>query len=513
MSTSPIGSSSSATSSNAYKTGDQLQSLGGSSQLQVTGLASGLDTNAIVTAMMATATQQVTNLQNQQTGITTLNSQLTSIQSALQKVANDAQALGSPSLFANTQSVNSSNSSLVGATLTSGASALIGTYQVSVQALATASQQTYTFNSPTSASDTITFGSGSGAPTVTLAAGATADDLVNAINSNSNLPVWATVTQEPPSSGGQATIVFSDRNTGAPPTSGGQPTYTQITDSAGALSADQSVAPVPGTDAQYTINGTTYYSSSNTISGNSLGTGSTPTEGQGAQQTIPGVTLSLNALTGSTPLTISVGTPAPNSQNIQAAVQQLVTDYNSAITQIQNQLTQTPSSSDPTQGTLYDDPDLQQLLSSMRGMMDKSFNESGNITSMLDVGVSTGATTGTGAISATSLLGDLTLNASTLTSALQSNPSGVQSMLTSWSINFSSLVNNEAAPGGTIDSRIQADDTQSSYLGTQIENMQNANAQQQQELVQQFANMEAALSQSQSTSSWLTSQLSSLPGG
>ncbi len=75
-------------------------------------------------------------------------------------------------------------------------------------------------------------------------------------------------------------------------------------------------------------------------------------------------------------------------------------------------------------------------------MMDKSFNESGNITSMLDVGVSTGATTGTGAISATSLLGDLTLNASTLTSALQSNPSGVQSMLTSWSINFSSLVNN-----------------------------------------------------------------------
>ncbi len=43
--------------------------------------------------------------------------------------------------------------------------------------------------------------------------------------------------------------------------------------------------------------------------------------------------------------------------------------------------------------------------------------------------------------------------------------------------------------------------------------MQNANAQQQQELVQQFANMEAALSQSQSTSSWLTSQLSSLPGG
>ena len=506
MSTQGISSSSS-TSSSAYKTGDQLQSLGGSSQLQVTGLASGLDTNAIVTALMATEQQQVTNLQNQQTGVTALNTQLTSIQSALQKVAADAQALGTPSLFANTPTVTSSNSSLVGASLTSGASALIGSYQVTVQALATATQNTYTFNSPTSGSDTVSFGSGPNQQ-VTLAAGATADDLVNAINSNSNLPVWATVTQEPPSSGGQATIVFSDRNTGAP--SG---TYTPVTDSAGALNYS-SGSEVAGTDAEYTINGTTYYSSSNTISGNSLGTGSTPTEGQGAQETIPGVTLSLNALTGSTPVTVGVGTPAPSSQNIQTAVQQFVTDYNSAISQIQTQLSQAPSSSDPTQGTLYGDSDLQQLLSSMRGMMDQTFSGlSGSMTSMLDAGVSTGATTGSGAVSQNALAGDLTLDTSTLTSALQSNPSGARSMFTSWSINFSNLVNNEAAPGGDIDNRIQADDSQVSYLGTQIANMTEANSVKQQELVQQFASMEAALSQSQSTSSWLTSQLSSLPGG
>ena len=79
-------------------------------------------------------------------------------------------------------------------------------------------------------------------------------------------------------------------------------------------------------------------------------------------------------------------------------------------------------------------------------------------------------------------------------------------MLQSWSISFSSMVNNEAAPGGTIDTRIQGDDTQSNYLATQISNMQAANTQQQSELVQEFANMEAALSSSQSTSSWLTSQ-------
>lgn len=470
--------------------------------MQVTGLASGLDTNAIVQALMASDQQRVTKLQNQQSGITALNGQLTSIQTALQKIATDAQTLGSTALFSNTQNITSSNSSLVGATLTSGANALVGSYQVSVQALATATQHTYTFNSPTSGSDTVTFDNGQ---QVSLAAGATADDLVNAINSNSKLDVWATVTQEPPSGGGQATIIFSDRNTGAPSSA----PYVAATDTGGALS--YTGTSTAGTDAQYTLNGTTYYSSSNTISGNSLGTGSTPTEGQGAQETIPGVTLSLNALTGSAPVTIGVGAPAPSTTNVQNAVQQFVTDYNSAISTIQTQLSQTPISSDPTKGTLYNDSDLTQLLSSMRNMMDQSFSGLTGITSMLNIGVSTGATTGTGAVSQNSLSGDLTLDATALTSAMTSNPSGVRSMLTSWSINFSNLVNNEAAPGGTIDSRIQADDSQSSYLATQIQNMTQANTIKQQELVQQFAQMEAALSESQSTSSWLTSQLAALP--
>src|ERR1700759_4014538 len=120
MSTSSVSSTtSSATSANSVKTGDQPSSLGSGSQLQVTGLASGLDTNAIVTALMATQQQQVTNLTNQQTGLTAMNTQLKSIQAALTKVADDAQALGSPSLFAFTQTITSTNPTLIGATATS----------------------------------------------------------------------------------------------------------------------------------------------------------------------------------------------------------------------------------------------------------------------------------------------------------------------------------------------------------------------------------------------------------
>ena len=52
---------------------------------------------------------------------------------------------------------------------------------------------------------------------------------------------------------------------------------------------------------------------------------------------------------------------------------------------------------------------------------------------------------------------------------------------------------------------------ESSFLATQIQNLTQANQVKQNQLVQEFAAMEAALSQNQSTSSWLTSQLAALP--
>jgi flagellar hook-associated protein 2 len=503
MSTSSVSSStSSATSANNFKTGDQLTSLNGSSQLQVTGLASGLDTNAIVTALMATQQQQVTNLTNQQTGLTAMNTQLTSIQAALSKVATDAQALGNPSLFSFTQTISSTNPTLVGATATSNNGAVVGGYQVSVSNLASASQRTFSFTSPSSA-DTITIDG----QQISLAAGASAQDLVNSINSNQNATVWATVTASP--SGGPATVVLSDRATGAPDT----PTdFINVSDPGGALTEQTQFAQA-GINAAYTINGgPTQYSSSNTITGAPVSGTPNSTTGQGATQTIPGVSLSLNGVTGSTPVSVTVGSPAPSTTNIQAAVQQFVTDYNSAISTIQTQLAQAPSSSDPTQGTLFGDSDLQQLLSTMRQQMDATVGGlTGGVTSMLDIGVSTGAASGSGAPSQSAISGNLTIDANALTQALTNNSTGVHQMLQSWSIGFSFMVDNEASPGGVISQRIQGDSTQINYLGNQIDNLNTANAAKQADLVQQFAQMEAMLSSSQSTSSWLTSQIASLP--
>ncbi len=504
MSTQPITSGTSS-SSNQYASGSSLSSLGGNSGLQITGLASGLNTNAVVQALMAAQQQQVTNLQNQQSGITALNKQLTSIQTALQTVADDADALGNPSLFAKAQSITSTNSTLVSATANGKTGAVVGSYSIAVTQLASASQKTFTFSSPSSA-DTVTIDS---THQYNLAAGASADDLVSAINSDPNGSVWATVTQEA-ANGNPATLVLSDRQTGAPATAG---SYIDVSESASPNSL-QYVAnsAVDGTNAKYTINGesTVQESTSNTISGAPVpaANGATP----GATQTVPGVTINLNGITGSTPVTVTVGAPAPNTQNVQTAVQKFITDYNSAISQIQTQLSQTPSKSDPTQGTLYNDNDLTQLLGSMRQIMASTINGlPASVNSMLDIGVSTGSSTGSGAVSQSALSGNLTLDTNALTTALTSNPTGVHQMMQSWSIHFSALVNAEAGGGGTISNRMQADTSQSSFLATQIANLTEANQVKQKQLVQEFAAMEAALSQNQSTASWLTSQLAALP--
>lgn len=481
MSTSSVSSSAttgSATSSNQYSTGSALNSLGTGSPLQVTGLASGLDTNAIVTALMQADTQQVTDLQSQQSALTAKNTQLTSIQTALQTVANDAQAMLDPSLFAQTQTVSSTNATLVGATAINGSGAVEGGYQVGVTQLATSAQRTFSFTSPTQA-DTVTIDG----QQISLAAGASTQDLVNAVNANSNVDVWATAT----SSG---TVVLSDRATGQQTGS-----YIQVSESNATPSlAEQTNLAQAGQNAEYTVNGAAGTSASNTVS-----------------TAIPGVSLSLNGLTtsGGT-VTVDVSAPSSNTTGIQNAVQQFITDYNSAITTIQTQLAQTPSSSDPTQGTLYDDSELNDLLSSMRTAMYTSGSGLPQaMSSMLDIGVSTGAATGQGPSQST-LDGDLTLDASTLTSALESNPSGVQSMLASWANSLSTLVNSEAGPGGTISMQINDDNDQNSQLANQISNLQDSNSQKQEALVNEFAQMESALSQNQSTSSWLTSQLNSL---
>ena len=134
------------------------------------------------------------------------------------------------------------------------------------------------------------------------------------------------------------------------------------------------------------------------------------------------------------------------------------------------------------------------------------------VTSLADIGVSTGAASGSATFSQDSVDGKLTIDSTKLANAIQSNPSGVKQMLQSWSSSFAQIVNNEAQPGGTLDTRIQGDTAQSSDISDQISNLEAILADRQTALQAQFAALEATLSQNQAQSSWLTGQINSLPG-
>jgi flagellar hook-associated protein 2 len=471
MSTSSVSSSSSSS-------GFQLSSQGSSAPLQITGLASGLDTNAIVSELMAIQRRPVTALQNNVNGLTAANSQLTSIQSALQTLSADAAALMDPTLFTPSQAVTSSDPTRVAVTGSS-SGAGVGGYQVAVTQLANSAQRTFTFAAPGSGSDNVSIDGQS----VSLTAGESAQNFAASINGNKNMDVWAAATST-------GTIVFSSRNTGLQTGS-----YIQVTDSGSSLTEQASLA-YAGQNASYSVNG----GAAQTATSNTL------------TNAIAGVTLNLTGVTTTSgPVTVDVSPPAPSTTNVQSAVNAFVTQYNSVLSQVQTQMAQVPSSSDPTRGTLYNDSGLHNLLSSMRSVMYQAgASLPPGMASMLDIGVGTGATTGGGTVNSSAVAGNLTLNATTLTSALTSNPQGVQSVLATWANSFQTIVNNEADPGGNMALRIQGDSSQISNLNSRISTMQSALADKQNSLTQQFAQLEAALSQNQSTSAWLTSQIAAM---
>lgn len=204
------------------------------------GLASGLDTNSIIDQLIQVEGQGQLRLQRQQKVLQARQDLLRDIGGKMRTLRSAAAALQSASTWASTQTVSSGDATRVGATLTSGAGP--GGYQVAVSQLARAEQRTYTYTPP-AAADTLTIGSYS----LALAAGATLDDTVAAINADSTAPVYAVNVS------GQ--LVLSSRSTG---------TASAFTATSGALAEDVPKARA-GLDAQGTVDGVAFSSSTNTV--------------------------------------------------------------------------------------------------------------------------------------------------------------------------------------------------------------------------------------------------------
>jgi flagellar hook-associated protein 2 len=287
-------------------------------------------------------------------------------------------------------------------------------------------------------------------------------------------------------------IVLSSRETGA--TEGG---FIEVQDAGGTLVEVEKTAK-EGKDAEFSVDGVAGTASSNTVT-----------------TAIPGVTLTLQGITSSGPVTIDVQPPSANVANLEEKVKAFITAYNSTVEAIHTQLTTKPLEKPEGQsqfgtGTLFNDLELQGLLNSMREIMYEPIaGLEASLSSMSAIGVSTGAATG-GASSKGSLEGTLKLEPAKLAEAIKANPTGVREMVQQWSQKLQSAVSTVGGPGGGLAARALQDAGQITELQRQITNMNELLAQKEKALQQTYAKLEAAISQSSAQSSWLARQTESL---
>ncbi len=234
--------------------------------------------------------------------------------------------------------------------------------------------------------NSFTLSSGTASTTFTTTAGETYATLANTINNTlPSLNVTASAVTD--SNGTHLSIVPADGT-------------TPFTISEPSFNFSQAVA---GADASLTVDGVPLTSANNTVSG-----------------AIPGVTLRLlGATIGETNLTV-----ASDAAGISTAVNQFVSDYNTAIRLVNSQFSYNAASS--SQGILGSDPSVRALQSSLMSALNYANTPASGTTSapsLASLGINVGND------------GTLTVDTPTLNSALVNNPLDVQNFFQGESLN------------------------------------------------------------------------------
>jgi flagellar hook-associated protein 2 len=459
--------------------------------LSLSGLASGVDTDSVVQSLMAIERQGQTRLKLQQSVSKVRQDALRDVSTRLKHLENAARDLRSAGLWADTQTADSTDSSRVA--VTSVAPTGPGGYQIDVVRLARAEQRSYDY-APPAADATIAIGGVS----IDVTAGTSLDDLVSDINSSSGMPVYAAAVTDPES--GERQLVLSSRTPGAAGTfSASGESISEDTDKVRA-----------GLDALFKVDGVERSAPTNVV------TNAVP----GLQLTLKGVTVA------GKPATVSVSAPVPDNEAIKAKVRTFVDQYNSTVDFINGRLTEArvanpTTESEATKGVLHGDKSLQAVIARLRtGIYGYSAPSNPTGVRMLaDIGISTGATTGSGPLDQDAVAGRLKFDDKKLTDALASNRDALHALLGQtlgdggFARSLEAIVHPSTEAGGELDTRIAHESSNSSQITAQLAAMDERLSLKQDRLKRQFAAMESALGRSQTQGQWLAGQLASLNRG
>ncbi len=325
---------------------------------------SGIDVTSTVDAILQIDAQPEVNLQNQ---VTTLNSQtsaLQTIETDLASLQTAVQALSDPTGALNAVTVNSSNNDVVSATAETGTTA--GTHTIVVNSLATTSaaysapQTSATSALPTGTLE-IKVGSNTAVPITMGTAGSTdnLNDLAAYINQQ-NMGVTASVITD--SSGAILSLVSQTSGTAGALTITDN-TGTNGSDGMGFTQATDAQGNPLGTDASLTVDGVPVTSGSNTVTG-----------------VIPGVTLTLSG-TSTSPVTLAI---QPDLTQASTAINNFVTAYNQVMTDINTQNTYSGSGTPPP---LLGDPSLDLLQSQLLNGITTSMSGNGDVVNLQSIGI------------------------------------------------------------------------------------------------------------------------------
>lgn len=446
-------------------------SLGATPSITSLGVGSGMNLQSIVQTLVAAQSQPLQALQTQESNYQAELSAYGKLSSALSTFETAMQGYSDPTQF-QAYTATSSDSSVLSATADSSATA--GNYQVTVSQLAQAQTDTSTgfADSSTttvgSSGDQMTIAVGSNSDTITIG-GDTLQQIADAINGSSSNPgVTATVVNNGSSTNPYQLMLVANN----PGTANGfSLSYTNSSGSAitDPLSMSQNQA---AQNAAFTLNSVAMSSTTNVVTG-----------------VLQGVTLNLNGVTSSgSTATLSV---AQNQSGVQSVVQKFVDAYNALQTAMGNTAQSSGSTNDSTV------PLMQSMLD---GVLNTPVSGASSTYSYLaQIGVTIQSD------------GTLSLDTSTLDTALSTDPSGTANLLAQFATNFQNMAQQFSEPNGLVQAKTQGLNSDITNVQTQITQMQQYLNNYQQTLTNQYSALDTMLGSMKSTSNYLTQQLAQLP--
>jgi len=465
--------------------------------ISLSGMASGLDTESIISQLMQIEQTKVTAVQKRQVSVTQHQTDLKAIKTKLDAVKTAAADLQSASLWKPVQATTSSDPTKVDVAVIAGAG--IGGHAIQVNKLASSAQHGFSFD-PQASAGTLSFyyGNAPGADNpkidIAVAANATATDVATLINANDKAPVYAAVVKE----NGAERLVFSSRKTGE------NSNFTVDTAGLADPSKMSELANFKreGTmlNAEVVVDGQTLTPETNVL-----------------EAAIPGVRMTLKGITNS-PVSVNTTQPAVDSDAIAKKITALVDAYNAVVTSTRAELTEkrvptANTTSDLQKGQLFGDSGMNSMLNSLKDTMTKSLSGLG-LTSLKDLGIDVPKA---GTNSADARAGKLSIDTEKLKTAIAADYTKVKELFSGQGATkglgsvISDYVGTQTGTNGILTSRINGDDNTLKGFTTQIDKLNVRMETEQKRLKAQFAAMETALNNSQTQQAWLTSQIATLP--